>query len=145
MISDKINQLLEYEASLFRIIQQEVAEDEDYIADMNARDQLFEKGINALGIPIADYQPYTGRTIQIKQARNQPTNRVTLYNEGDFHRSFYLEIYTDQFYITASDSITEDLIEKYGEDIFGLTSENINELIWEYLYPRLITELKQKQ
>lgn len=142
IFQDKIDLLNNFERNLFNIIKLEITEDEDYIADMNARDQLYEKGVNALGISIADYMPYTQNTITLKLIRNQPANRVTLYNDGDFHRSFYLEIYDDSFYITASDRITEDLIIKYGEDIFGLTNENIMELIWEYIYPRLINDLK---
>ena len=33
------------------------------------------------------------------------------------------------------------LAEKYGNEIFGLTNENLNEFIHEYLYPELQEQL----
>lgn len=114
-----------------------------FIIDANAEEQLFEQGINRLGVDIMDYRPYTPLTIAIKKEKGQPTNRVTLRDEGDFHSSFYLEVGDEQFEIKASDFKTEDLIKKYGRQILGLTNENISELIWQYVYPDLLTKAKE--
>lgn len=119
------------------IISEIIVENEAYIIDMNAEEQLFEQGVNNLGVSISDYQPYTSFTIKIKHMKNQPTDRVTLRDTGDFHSSFYLLVGTEQFEIKASDPKTEDLIKKYGRQILGLTNENIKELIWQYIYPDL--------
>lgn len=114
-----------------------------FIIDANAEEQLFEQGINRLGVDIMDYRPYTPLTIAIKKEKGQPTNRVTLRDEGDFHSSFYLEVGDTQFEIKAADFKTEDLIKKYGRQILGLTNENIAELIWQYVYPDLLNKAKK--
>lgn len=113
-----------------------------FIIDANAEEQLFEQGINRLGVDIMDYMPYTPLTISIKEEKGQPTNRVTLRDEGDFESSFYLEVGDKQFEIKASDFKTEDLIKKYGRQILGLTDENITKLIWQYIYPDLMNKAK---
>lgn len=127
-----------------RLIQIIIWENEAYIVDMNAEEQLFEQGINRLGVEISDYAPYSPVTIQIKEAKGQPTNRVTLRDEGDFESSFFLEVGTKQFEIKASDWKTEELIKKYGRQILGLTDENIAILIWQYIYPDLMNEAKKQ-
>lgn len=113
-----------------------------FILDANAEEQLFEQGINRLGVSIDDYMPYSPLTIAIKEEKGQPTNRVTLRDEGDFQSSFYLEVNDKYFEIKAGDFKTEELIKKYGRQILGLTDENIEKLIWQYLYPDLITKAK---
>lgn len=125
-------------------IQQIIWDNDAYIVDMNAEEQLFEQGINRLGIEISDYAPYSPVTIEIKEAKGQPTNRVTLRDEGDFESSFFLEVGTKQFEIKASDWKTEELIKKYGRQILGLTDENIAILIWQYIYPDLMNEAKKQ-
>lgn len=127
-----------------RLIQNIIWENEAYIVDMNAEEQLFEQGINRLGVEISDYAPYSPVTIEIKEAKGQPTNRVTLRDEGDFESSFFLEVGTKLFEIKASDWKTEELIKKYGRQILGLTDENIAILIWQYIYPDLMNEAKKQ-
>ena len=127
-----------------RIIQNIIWDNEAYIVDLNAEEQLFEQGINRLGVEISDYAPYSPVTIAIKEAKGQPTNRVTLRDEGDFESSFFLEVGDKQFAIKASDFKTEDLIKKYGRQILGLTDENIAILIWQYIYPDLMDEAKKQ-
>lgn len=125
-----------------KLIQQIILDNESYIVDMNAEIQLYEQGINNLGVDIADYEPYSPLTIEIKQSKGQPTNRVTLRDEGDFESSFFLEVGNTQFEIKASDWKTEELIQKYGRQILGLTDENIYVLIWQYIYPDLNKAVK---
>ena len=72
-----------------RLIQDIIWKNEAYIVDMNAEEQLFEQGINRLGVDISDYAPYSPVTIEIKRLKGQPTNRVTLRDEGDFESSFF--------------------------------------------------------
>lgn len=118
-------------------------ENEAYIIDMNATEQLFEQGINNLGVHIDDYAPYSPYTIEIKQQKGQPTNRVTLHDEGDFSGSFYMEVGNEKFEIKAGDFKTHDLMKKYGRQILGLTNENIKQLIWQYIYPDIIEQRKK--
>lgn len=126
-----------------RLIQSIILENEYVITDMNSEDQLYEQGINRLGVNIIDYAPYSPLTIEIKKEKGQPYNRVTLRDEGDFEHSFYVEADTQQFTIKAADWKTEDLIQRYGRQILGLTEENKIILIWAYIYPELKAKTKE--
>ena len=126
-----------------RLIQSIILENEYVITDMNSEDRLYEQGINRLGVNIMDYAPYSPLTIEIKKEKGQPYNRVTLRDEGDFEQSFYVEADMQQFTIKAADWKTEDLIQRYGRQILGLTEENKIILIWAYIYPELKAKTKE--
>lgn len=134
---DKVKQFNESLADgtyLSRIILDHEAE----ICDMNTESQLFERGVNRVGVEIMDYAPYHPYTIELKELKGQPTNRVTLRDEGDFHRSFKVQTYPDKFLIYATDGKTEWLMKKYGRQIIGLTDENAEELAQSYIKPELV-------
>ena len=57
-----------------RLIQSIILENEYVITDMNSEDQLYEQGINRLGVNIMDYAPYSPLTIEIKRRK---ANRTT--------------------------------------------------------------------
>lgn len=143
VIEQKIQALKTFERDLYDCMRVTVVENEHIIADMNAKIQLYEKGVNRLGERLDSYRPYSPITIRVKLAKGQPTNRVTLRDEGDFHASFRVIANNISFFIDATDIKTEDLIAKYGEQILGLTDENLYELVWEYMYPDLIDNLKK--
>ena len=71
-------------------IKEAVANSSEAIIDANVS-QLYDKGINRLGVSIMDYAPYTPATVAIKRAKGQPTNRVTLRDTGDFHNDFFIK------------------------------------------------------
>lgn len=126
------------------LVRNVILDNEAYIVDLNAQVQLYEEGVNSLGVSIADYQPYSPITIQIKREKGQPTNRVTLRDEGDFESSFYIQANDQQFEIKAADWKTEELIKKYGRQILGLTNENVEKLIWEIIFPDLLEHFKKE-
>ena len=113
------------------------------IVEANA-EQLYEHGINSLGIRIDTYQPYTPYTVRIKQEKGQPYDRVTLRDTGDFQKSFEVVFEPVGFYITATDYKTQDLIDKYGAKIFGLTKENMQEIAVKYVLPVVTEEIKRE-
>lgn len=114
-----------------------ILDNEAFIVNMNTEAQLYDRGVNNLGVSISDYAPYSEMTIAIKKQKGQPYNRVTLHDEGDFSGSFFVYINDDSFEIKAGDVKTHDLIKKYGRQILGLTDESIKELIWKYIFPEL--------
>lgn len=114
-----------------------VKDNEAWICDMNTEDQLFERGVNRVGVSIMDYMPYRPKTIEIKEIKGQPTNRVTLRDEGDFHRSFKVDADNEKFRILSTDGKDEWLEKKYGRQIFGLTDENAQSLARDYILPEL--------
>ena len=67
---------------------------------------------------------------------------MTLRDTGEFQESFYVEATDTQFVVKAADWKTEKLIKKYGRQILGLTRENLQELIWQYIYPELLNKTK---
>lgn len=120
-----------------------IQENEAFIVNMNSEDQLYDKGITREGVSISKYAPYRPFTIKIKKQKGQPTSRVTLMDEGDFYNSFYVDVGPDRFEIKASDFKTRDLMKKYGDEILGLTPENVRELIVHYILPNLQEKFKQ--
>lgn len=126
-----------FEANINETVSQALQDNEDWLIDLNAFFQLYEKGVNALGVEIASYEPYSMYTVSIKGMLGQPADRVTLKDTGDFHDSFYVIYREDEFEITASDDKREALVNRYGPEIFGLTPENMevvrNDIIKPYL------------
>lgn len=88
--------------------------------DYNTESQLYDQGITADGKSLGEYSPFT---IEIKRQKGQPTDRVTLKDEGDFHRGFFAE--ADKFPVVfgSSDPKADMLQDKYG-NIFGLTADH---------------------
>lgn len=93
------------------------------IIRMNTIDQLFDEGIDSKGASLGEYSSVT---VKLKKAKGQPTNRVTLFDEGDFYRSFRIIVNKDFFTIDADDFSKYDrpLFEVYGNDVVGLTDFN---------------------
>jgi hypothetical protein len=102
-----------------------VRNNEDVILDLTREDQLFQKGIDSLGNKLPT--PYAPFTIEIKQAKGQPTDRITLRDEGDFHNAFFLRANNFPIVIDSSDSKRNELAIEWGEDIFGLTEDSLFE------------------
>lgn len=138
-----IKSLKKFEASIPSIIEKVVKENEELILDMNTEDQLFEKGVNRLDVPLDDFAPYKPFTVEVKKEKGQPFNRVTLRDEGDFHRSFYIDYNKDGFEIKATDEKAPSLEKKYGRQIFGLNEENFTDLQLNYVFAKLIEELRK--
>ncbi len=63
---------------------------------------------------------YKLSTRVIKRKKGQPTDRVTLKDNGDFYDGIVADIGTSVYNITSTDSKTFDLERKYSEAIFGL-------------------------
>ena len=143
-LTSLIGRLEKFEKDIPLIIKDVIESNNHAICEMNTEKQLFQKGENAAGISIDTFRPYTARTLEIKQSKGQPINRVTLRDTGDFHSSFYIEAGTDSFMIKASDPKTLELMAKYGDEILGLTDEDANIVSHEMIKPILIERLNGK-
>lgn len=106
--------------------------------------QLFKNGIDAKGIKLDIIGGgYADRTIEIKDLKGLPINRVTLYDEGDFYKSWHFKHTSDGFILEADtikygeDGEKQDLQDRWGDNLIGLTNESINTLNQEIL-PELI-------
>lgn len=138
---DKVIQHFQsFEERLDSIIRQALEENESAVIELNIYSQLYDEGIRSDGTPVKP--KYTKLTVQIKQQLNQPTDRVTLRDTGNFHESFMIVFEDDSFHFTSTDSKTAHLTSKYGKKIFGLTEENLAKVIKQYVTPLVEYEIK---
>lgn len=94
--------------------------------DLNI-DQMM-KGQTAIGDRIKpEYTPFT---VQIKEAKGQISDHVTLKDEGDFHRGLFLNTNQWPAIFDGKDSKTGMLTEKY-ENVLGLTKPSKKEFAEE--------------
>lgn len=101
------------------------------IAEKN-KEQLFS-GENAEG---SEIKPgYTPFTIAIKQSKGQPTDRVTLRDTGSFYQGIYVNVQNEQIVSGSTDVKTLKLLDKYGNEIFGLNDRFKIEVIRETVRP----------
>lgn len=113
-------------------------EEEAGILDLNIGQMM--AGKNADGSTI--FPEYTERTKRIKQAKGQPSDRVTLRDEGDFHQGMIMEADNFPVMLTSQDDKTGMLVEKYGNEIFGLNKKNLRTVAREDVLPRLQNYLR---
>jgi hypothetical protein len=109
-----------------QIIQESFEESADAYADINAS-QMFG-GRNKEGDPIKP--TYARLTVEIKQSKGQPTDRVTLRDTGDFYKGIYVKLEGTQIVVDSTDEKSLDLQDKYGPEIFGLTADNTREFVF---------------
>lgn len=114
---------------------------EGWVLELNTEDQLFDQGIKSTGREVRP--PYTPYTKLLKRIKGQPTDRVTLRDTGDFHRSFYLDYTGQAVEIKAKDPKTQELVAKYGPDIFGITDANLQFFIDDLFGPELLQEVRK--
>lgn len=140
IIDEKVKVLEDFQKNQDQIILELVKDLEYLIIDLNTA-QMSEKGIDSEGDEIEpSYRPLT---ISIKEEKGQPTDRVTLNDEGDFHRSFFVVYGPNYFAIGADDPKAKKLEKKYGPSIYGLIADNIQEII-DHVRPDLLQQLKDK-
>ena len=143
-IRNLVYKLRRFKDILDEELRDEIMKHEDIIVQMVAQEQLYEKGIEGRGIEIMSYQPYTARTIKIKQKKGQPYDRVTLKDTGEFYNSLHVEFDDEGFYVTSTDDKAKYLLARYGKTIFRLTNENFSELLRNYIRPSLKEKLKER-
>lgn len=88
---------------------------------------------------LPEYTPYTREK---KEEKGWDPDKVTLYDTGDFYNAMFADVSYFDIEIDSTDSKTEDLIEKYGEKIFGLSDESKEEYRDDAM-PVLIEKIKE--
>lgn len=134
-----LQNILELEGKLDEIIEEitEEKETQEFLIKV-LQDQLFETGADGNGESLGKYSFFTS---QIKRAKGQPTNRITLVDTGDFYESYFIDAFRGGFIIDA-DGEKEDsnLFDRYGDDILKPDEETLEEIaefyemkLYEYL------------
>lgn len=107
-------------------------------------EQQLDKGLRSDGSEILP--AYTQTTIQIKELKGQPTDRVTLHDEGNYYRGLYADMQGDQGFITGSKDVKSDKLDKkYATAKGRLTAMNETskeELADNYLEPEFQREVE---
>lgn len=105
-----------------------VAHNETLLIDLNTS-QLME-GLDSENVQLKEYQ---SESYARMKASLNPKKVTDLKLSGDFHRSFVA--ITDRWPVlfSASDSKTDGLVKKYGENIFGLNEKSQRIMVRDYL------------
>lgn len=117
-----------------------VNEKSEQIIELNTDNQLYDEGINSDGGLL---RPYSPTTILFKRQQGRPYNRTTLFDTGDFYRGFKIKYNYPILSIYSTDNKSSDLMDKYGNNIFGLTTENSKVLNYEIIQPELHEFIKK--
>lgn len=102
------------------------------------QEQLFETGADGNGETLGKY---SFLTVQIKRAKGQPTDRITLVDTGEFYHSYFIDAFRGGFIIDADGQKDDtNLFDKYGDDILKPDEETLEEIgefykikIYEYI------------
>jgi hypothetical protein len=95
------------------------------ILNLIREDQLRDKGIDGTGDIIGTYSFFTSLN-NPEKAFNTP---YTLYNEGKFYESMFIQVLSESFTVNADGQKEEDnLFEKYGDEIIQFTDENLDKI-----------------
>ena len=124
-----------------KVITDTINEYQTEIVSLNSEKQLFEQGVDSKGNVITP--EYADSTKKIKARKGQPVDRVTLKDKGDFHKSFMVKVFQNQFQIDSKDPKKERLIKKYGPEILGLTQESESAFSQTRVKTELQNELKK--
>lgn len=104
-------------------------DNDNIIIDLNTDSQLGEKGIDSTGSLLpGPYAPFTIASKQGQSGFGGITSHITLFGEGAFHNKFFVEASKFPIIINSSDAKRNELVDDWGEDLFGLTKESIQEL-----------------
>ena len=125
---------------LFGIIKQK----EDVIINYVQQQQLYRRGITGDGKKIWEKHPYSPRTIANKKKKGQVTTRVTLKDSGKFYGDFDVVITAEGFYVTSYTDYSIYLEQRYGNNIYRLTDENLKKLLNVHIKPELKRRLKRR-
>lgn len=111
------------------------------ILDLNRKDQLFDQGINADNQVIGLYTPGTEL---LSGGKKKAGTHFTFFDTGVFFNTFKLIPLKTGFRIEADGQKDDDnLFDKYGENIVGLTQENID-FLPEILTPKVLQWLNSQ-
>jgi hypothetical protein len=112
------------------------------IVRLNSIEQLYNKGERADGVSLGEYSPVTIQ-LKLNGQGDRRVDHVTLKDTGEFYGS--MEVMPNEFgFEITADTIKEndDLIDKYGAQILGLSPENLDKLA-EFITPYFVEEAKK--
>lgn len=116
---------------------------EKKVVDLN-KQQLNRDSIDVDGQPIGFY---SYATEVISNGRKRQGEPFDAKDTGDFLKGFYITIRGDNIFFSSKDGKTKDILQSehwLSHDIFGLTDNNLRELIQRDLLP-FVLQLYRKE
>lgn len=125
-MEDVVNKWLAAFQNVDLFFKRAIIENQEEILDSNVA-QLKE-GKDSLGAFLDEYA--SDDYARFKQAMGSlaPFGKPDLILEGDFTEGFILEYKGDSFFFDSTDEKRNHLVDKYGEQIFGLSVKSQTEL-----------------
>ena len=108
--------------------------------DLNTEDQLFSKGVDSNGNSLGAYAPLS---VKLRGEAGLPTDRITLKITGDFYDGWEANFSKFPVEFTSRDEKTGEILFQFGNEIFGLTKDNIKNLLDEGLKERIQDSFKK--
>jgi len=120
-----------------------IAKNEDHLIQLN-QNQLYKDSSDSEGNQLQQYNSL--EYAREKESMNPSVGfrNTDLYYTGAFYRGWSLLITNSEFLFDSSDSKTSDLIEKYGQNIFGLSAKNIESFTVDIFTNDFFTELNNQ-
>lgn len=128
----QIKFLNELEKQQFQILMTSVNQHDEIIKNYIVELQLFKKGVDRNEKRLKGYAP---STIRYKIRKGQPFDRTTTRDEGDLHASFTVEAFPDYIQFSSDVSHAKYVVQRYGENIFKPTLENMKSFFEKFFIP----------
>lgn len=127
------------------------SEVQKYILNLNRINQLYLNGVDSEGTQIGTYSYVTdvlrsGETFNYEgyTSTKQQGEHFTLFDTGEFYKSFQVVLTENGFIIEADDrKENEYLSDKYGLEILGLSNDSKNDLARQIIQ-KVIELVKRK-
>lgn len=113
---------------------------EDLIIAMN-QEQLYIHSENAEGENLLTYNSIVYAIWKNNRNKAPGLMHPDLFDTGDFYRGFFLEVTDSEFELDSRDYKSDDLKDKYGENIFGLNKEHLGDLATDHLGSEIIKNI----
>jgi len=113
---------------------------EKEIVDLVREKQIFQDGENSEGRIIGVYSQTVQSPFEHSNSRGYPKIRgtqVNLFDEGDLYKSFTTDYGSFVLEVFPTDSKKEELITKYGENIFFMNVKNKEIVNFKIIAPQL--------
>ena len=131
-----------------------IKENHDQIVDLNRRDQILNRGVDADGKTLGGYAKSTqsfydddvelGIVNDFTGADKSYNSSYNLFWTGKSYKGFKAWRDGLMLYITTNARGIKLLIQNGGENIFGLTTKNDNIVNWKIIAPKLNEKIRNK-
>lgn len=141
-IEEIIGNLQKTQDELLGVVREAIEANEESIISLVFDTQLYLRGEDGFGNKLEP--EYADSTVRRKKLVNAPTDRVTLFDEGIFRESAYINYGPDTFEVITSDYIEGILKWRYGEAILRISDGHIEEIKERFVNPAVNNYLSSK-